>query len=110
VQPPPTSTVPRGSAQVGRRVAVYARVSTTDQTCDAQLRDLREHVAARNWQAREFIDQGVSGAKERRPALDRLMAEVKARRVDRGRSGRAPILTPRVSGFVLRPQRRQGSR
>lgn len=65
-----------------KRVAVYARVSTTDQTCDNQLRDLREYVAARGWQAVEFVDAGVSGTKEKRPALDRLMAEVKARRVD----------------------------
>src|SRR5213075_3315944 len=32
--------------------------------------------------AEEFIDHGVSGAKDRRPALDRLMAAVKARKVD----------------------------
>jgi DNA invertase Pin-like site-specific DNA recombinase len=65
-----------------KRVAVYARVSTTDQSCEAQLRDLREYVAARGWQATEFLDQGVSGAKDRRPGLDRLLAAVKARKVD----------------------------
>ena len=65
-----------------KRAAVYARVSTLDQTCESQLRDLRAYVAARGWQAEEFIDQGVSGSKDRRPALDRLMAAVKARKVD----------------------------
>src|SRR5262245_7282479 len=65
-----------------KRVATYARVSTADQTCDAQLRDLREYVAARGWQGVEFVDRGVSGTKEKRPALDRLMAAAKARRVD----------------------------
>src|SRR5687768_13191382 len=53
------------------RVGIYARVSTTDQTCDNQLLDLRRYVDARGWTVfKEFIDDGVSGAKERRPALD----------------------------------------
>src|SRR5438552_8883124 len=71
-----------GPADV-KRVALYCRVSTSDQTCDNQLRDLREYCRARGWtDVREFMDTGVSGTKERRPALDKLMAEVKARRVD----------------------------
>ncbi len=66
-----------------KRVATYARVSTGEQTCDNQLRDLREYCLARGWtDVREFTDTGISGTKERRPALDKLMAEVKARRVD----------------------------
>ena len=66
-----------------KRVAIYARVSTTDQTCDNQLRDLRDYCRARGWtDVREFIDTGISGTKERRPALDKMMAEVNARRVD----------------------------
>src|SRR2546427_11757055 len=66
-----------------KRVALYCRVSTTDQTCDNQLRDLRDYCRARGWtDVREFIDTGISGTKERRPALDKMMVEVKARRVD----------------------------
>src|SRR5438552_7778890 len=65
-----------------KRVAVYARVSTGDQSCEPQLRDLREYVAARGWQAEEYTDVGVSGVRQRRPGLDRLLAAVKARRVD----------------------------
>lgn len=65
-----------------KRVAIYARVSTFDQSCESQLLDIRAYVAARGWQATEFIDQGVSGAKEKRPALDRLLREVKVRRID----------------------------
>src|SRR2546426_7948355 len=66
-----------------KRVAIYARVSTTDQTCDNQLRDLRDYCRARGWtDVREFIDTAISGTKERRPALDKLMAEVKGRHVD----------------------------
>ena len=64
------------------RAALYARVSTADQSCEPQLRDLRQYVAARGWDAVEYVDQGVSGAKDRRPALDRLLAAVKARKVD----------------------------
>ena len=66
-----------------KRVAIYARVSTGDQTCDNQLCDLREYCRARGWtDVREFTDMGVSGTRERRPALDKLMAEVRARKVD----------------------------
>ena len=67
---------------MSKRVAVYARVSTADQSCEPQLRDLREYVRARGWEAIEYVDKGVSGARDRRPALDRLLAAVKARRVD----------------------------
>jgi DNA invertase Pin-like site-specific DNA recombinase len=63
-------------------VAIYARVSTVDQSCEPQLLDLRAYVTARGWQATEFLDHGISGAKERRPALDRLLREVKARHID----------------------------
>jgi DNA invertase Pin-like site-specific DNA recombinase len=67
-----------------KRVAIYARISTaTDQTCANQLLDLRQYCAARGWtDVRDFTDTGISGAKERRPALDKLMVEVKARRID----------------------------
>ena len=61
---------------------MYARVSTLDQTCESQLRDLRAYVAARGWQAVEYVDHGVSGTRDRRPGLDRLLAAVKARKVD----------------------------
>src|SRR5437870_1398603 len=65
------------------RVAFYARVSTLDQTPDNQLRDLREYARARGWSSvTEYVDHGVSGTKERRPALDDLMIAVRARKVD----------------------------
>jgi DNA invertase Pin-like site-specific DNA recombinase len=62
--------------------AVYARVSTVDQTCENQLLDLRRYCAARGWGVVEYVDTGVSGAKDRRPALDRLMQDACQRRVD----------------------------
>ena len=64
------------------RAALYARVSTTEQTPENQLVALRAFAAARDWQAVEFVDHGVSGARDRRPALDALLAAVRARRVD----------------------------
>lgn len=64
------------------RAAIYARVSTADQTCENQLAEVHRYVAARGWTAQEYIDQGVSGAKDRRPALDSLVADARRRRFD----------------------------
>lgn len=55
-------------------VALYARISTEGQDPEVQLMALRAHATQRGWQVvEEFVDRGVSGAKERRRALDRLM-------------------------------------
>ncbi len=64
------------------RAALYARVSTTDQTPENQLQALRAFASARTWSPTEFVDPGVSGAKERRPALDALLTAVRARKAD----------------------------
>ena len=64
------------------RAAIYARVSTFDQEPENQLAELRRYAAARGWDAKEFVDHGVSGAKERRPALDAMVADATRRRVD----------------------------
>jgi len=64
------------------RAAIYARVSTSDQTCENQLLELRRYCEARHWQATEYVDAGISGAKDRRPALDQLMTDVKRRKLD----------------------------
>jgi DNA invertase Pin-like site-specific DNA recombinase len=63
------------------KVAIYARVSTVDQTAENQLLELRRYVAARGWSAVEYVDHGVSGAKDRRPALDQLVADVRRHQV-----------------------------
>jgi DNA invertase Pin-like site-specific DNA recombinase len=58
--------------------AIYARVSTSEQSTEMQLVALRQYVERRGWNVyQEFIDQGCSGSRERRPALDRLMAEAR---------------------------------
>ena len=64
------------------RAAAYARVSTADQTCENQLIELRRYVEGRGWTAVEFVDDAVSGTKDRRPALDRLVADARRRRFD----------------------------
>jgi DNA invertase Pin-like site-specific DNA recombinase len=64
------------------RAALYARVSTTEQTPENQLIALRAFAAARGWQVVEFVDHGISVGRDRRPALDALLAAVRARRVD----------------------------
>src|SRR5207244_1740666 len=64
------------------RAALYARVSTSEQNTENQLTSLRLFAEARGWTPAEFVDHGVSGAKERRPALDALLAAVRVRKVD----------------------------
>jgi DNA invertase Pin-like site-specific DNA recombinase len=46
------------------------------------LQELRRYVQARGWTAVEHVDRGVSGAKDRRPALDQLPTEARRRRFD----------------------------
>lgn len=65
-----------------KRAGIYARVSTNDQTCENQLIELRRYCEARGWTTTEYVDAGVSGAKDRRPALDRLLAAADTRRID----------------------------
>jgi len=65
------------------RVAIYARVSTTDQSTESQLLDLRRYTRERGWTIfKEYCDNGVSGTKDSRPALNELMNSAKKRRFD----------------------------
>jgi DNA invertase Pin-like site-specific DNA recombinase len=67
------------------KAAIYARVSTAHngQSPEMQLAELREYCLRRQWQiAGEFVDAGVSGAKESRPELNRLMQDAKRRQFD----------------------------
>ena len=64
------------------RAAIYARVSTLDQHVENQLTELHSYVERRGWTAAEFLDRGVSGAKDRRPALDELIGAAKRRKFD----------------------------
>src|SRR5437870_759038 len=64
------------------RAAIYARVSSLDQEPENQLLELRRYTEARGWTTTEYVDRGQSGAKDRRPALDQLIADAKRRRFD----------------------------
>ena len=65
------------------RIAIYARVSTSDQSSESQLLDLRRYVSDRGWQSyKEYCDNGISGTKDSRPALDELMNDARKRRFD----------------------------
>jgi DNA invertase Pin-like site-specific DNA recombinase len=66
------------------RVALYARVSTLHgQHTEVQLVELREYIARRGWRiVGEYVDEGISGARERRPELDRLWSDCRKRKVD----------------------------
>jgi len=58
------------------KVAIYVRVSTSEQTVENQRQALREYCDRRGWQiVREYSDEGVSGAKSDRPELNRLMED-----------------------------------
>jgi len=65
------------------KAAIYARVSTTDQTCEMQLRKLRDYCHGRRWHVvGEYVDTGWSGAKASRPELDRLIKDARRRHFD----------------------------
>jgi DNA invertase Pin-like site-specific DNA recombinase len=69
----------------GLRVALYARVSTNNghQDPEMQLRELREYAMRRGWTVtEEYVDRGVSGSKDRRPALDQMLLAAKQRKFD----------------------------
>ena len=77
----PSLTQSKGSLKT---VALYARVSTVNgQNPETQLVPLREYAQARGLKIhREYVDVGVSGSKDRRPALNELMKDSHRRRFD----------------------------
>jgi len=65
------------------RVAIYGRVSTDEQTVDAQFGDLRGYVQSRGWHdVREYVDEGLSGSKDSRPAFNELWDALQKGRVN----------------------------
>jgi DNA invertase Pin-like site-specific DNA recombinase len=65
------------------RIGIYARVSTKDQSCELQVRDLRAYCTARGLDlVREYADVGQSGAKDSRPELNKLMDDARKRQFD----------------------------
>jgi len=66
-----------------KRAAIYARISTLRQDEGMQMSDLRELAKRHKWEiVTEYIDRGVSGSKESRAELNKLMADAKRRKFD----------------------------
>src|SRR5271169_7242494 len=64
-------------------VAIYARVSTTEKSCDMQLHALREYVAREGWQVfQEYVDTEFSGAAASRPRLDQLLRDARLQKFE----------------------------
>jgi hypothetical protein len=77
--------VASGILQQRTKAAIYARVSTTNhgQDVSTQTRDLEQFAKARGWRLVDsYLDVGISGIKDKRPQLDRLMADAHKRRFD----------------------------
>jgi DNA invertase Pin-like site-specific DNA recombinase len=65
------------------KVAIYTRVSTTGQDPAMQLSELRKYCRNRSWIVEhEYTDKGISGSKDSRPELDRLISDAHKRRFD----------------------------
>lgn len=68
-----------------KRVALYLRVSTDEQTTENQSHELEAIAGRSGWNVVEvYEDHGISGAKgrDKRPALDKLMTDATRRRFD----------------------------
>jgi DNA invertase Pin-like site-specific DNA recombinase len=70
--------------ELGMKTALYGRVSTTNgQDPEMQVRELTEFCERRGWEiVQEYVDIGISGGKEKRPELDRLLADAHRRKFD----------------------------
>ena len=70
---------------MGRKVAIYCRVSTLDQTINNQLLELRDHCSKMEWEVvKEYADEGLSGtlSRDKRPALNSLIKDAYRKRFD----------------------------
>ena len=68
-----------------RKVAIYSRVSTLDQTIDNQLLGLRDHCSKMGWEiVKEYADEGLSGTllRDKRPALNSLIKDAYRKKFD----------------------------
>ena len=68
-----------------KKVGIYTRVSTLDQTIDNQLIELRDHCSRMGWEiVKEYADEGLSGtlSRDKRPALNSLIKDAYRKRFD----------------------------
>src|SRR5579859_1801033 len=72
----------RSSDEQQMKTAIYARVSTSDQTNAIQVRELTEYVARRGWDLAGVYQDQMSGATASRPGLDQLISDARRRKFD----------------------------
>ncbi len=63
-------------------IAIYTRVSTDNQSVEPQLMELRHYAAARGWKIEHELSDTISGARDRRPGMDRLMELIRGRKIE----------------------------
>ena len=69
--------------KAGKKVAIYARVSTKDQSVEMQLNDLERYTRERGFDVfKAYQDNGISGTKDNRPGLNQLMNDARKRKFD----------------------------
>jgi predicted site-specific integrase-resolvase len=78
------------------KVALYVRVSSSDQNSELQTRELRTYAEHHGWEITQEYADTMSAAKASRPAVNRLMADARARSASALR-GRYPLRTESVS-------------
>jgi DNA invertase Pin-like site-specific DNA recombinase len=66
----------------GKKVAIYVRVSTLDQSSEGQKHDLKEYAKNRGWEVERVYSDRISGVKSSRPALDEMLIDAKKRKFD----------------------------
>jgi DNA invertase Pin-like site-specific DNA recombinase len=64
------------------KVAIYARVSTAEQNCDLQIREVTAYVGNLGWEIVEIYQDVMSGATAVRPGLSRLLEDARLRKFD----------------------------
>jgi DNA invertase Pin-like site-specific DNA recombinase len=72
----------KGAPNLMKRVVLYTRVSSSDQHTETQLCDLRPLANARGYEIVGEYTDTISGAKAKRPGLDKLMSDARRGRFD----------------------------
>ena len=64
------------------KAGIYARVSTKEQDVDKQVQELIDYCKRNNYEYELYVDRGISGSKESRPEFNRLMEDVRLKKID----------------------------
>ena len=64
------------------KIAIYARVSTDEQTTENQILELKKVAERNGWEIQTIYADTISGAKSKRPQLDKLMKAIMRKEID----------------------------